>query len=102
MFRRTQQQQPPGDRVARQQQMSGSTGFQAPPQPGQGDSAGKPEQMGEGSYQGSRDYQERTERYLDKADVDADAERAKPRSEQEARDMEAAEREGKSHTRGER
>ncbi|MBA2962624.1 MULTISPECIES: hypothetical protein [Ramlibacter] len=97
MTRRSPQQQPPGDRVAQQQQMSGSTGFQAPRQP----DPGKPQQMGEGSYEGTRDYQERTERYLDKADVKSDAERARPRSEEEAREMEAAEREGRSHSRGE-
>jgi hypothetical protein len=34
--------------------------------------------------------------------VDKDAEAAKPRSESEARELEEAEREGKSHSRGER
>ena len=58
--------------------------------------------MGEGSYEASRDYQQRTEDYLKKADVAADAEAAKPRSEKEARDLEQAEKEGKSHSKGER
>ena len=44
--------------------------------------------MGEGSYEASRDYKQRTEEYMKKADVEADAEAAKPRSEQEARDLE--------------
>jgi hypothetical protein len=60
------------------------------------------EEMGEGSYEGSREYKKRTEDYLKKADVEADAEAAKPRSEQEARDMERAEDEGRSHSKGER
>jgi hypothetical protein len=98
----SQQQQPAGDRVAQQQQMSGSNEFQKQGQPGQQQGApGKPQQMGEGSYEGSRDYKERTERYLKNADVEGDAEKAKPRSEQEAREMEEAEKEGRSHSKGE-
>jgi hypothetical protein len=60
------------------------------------------EEMGEGSYEGSREYKKRTEDYLKKADVEADAEAAKPKSEQEARDIERAEEEGRSHSKGER
>jgi hypothetical protein len=101
MFRRTQQQQPARDRIAVQQQMSGSNDFQAQPQPGQPGADDKPKQMGEGSYEGTREYQKRIQRYLDQADVNADAEKAKPRSEQEARELEQAEKEGKSHSRGE-
>jgi hypothetical protein len=92
-----QQQQGSRDRVAQMQQMAGSSEFQ-PPEP---DKAGKPEQMGEGSYEGTREYKERTERYLEKADVGADAEKAKPRSEAEEREMKEAEDEGRSHSRGE-
>ena len=39
---------------------------------------------------------------MKKADVEADAEAAKPRSEQEARDLKQAEEEGRSHSKGER
>jgi hypothetical protein len=85
--RRTVQQQ-------QQQQQSGSNEFQSKP--------GAQEQMGEGSYEGSRQYKERTEEYLKKNEVEADAEAAKPRSEQEAREMEEAEKEGRSHSKGER
>jgi hypothetical protein len=102
MFRRTQQQQPPRDRIAMRQQMSGSNDFQAQPQPGQAGGDDKPRQVGEGSYQGTRDYEKSVERYLEQADVNADAEQAKPRSEQQARELEQAEKEGKSHSRGER
>lgn len=89
------QQQPPRHSDPQQQQ-AGSSDFQPKP------SAGKQQQMGEGSYEASRDYKERIEEYLKKADVEADAQKAKPRSEQEAREMEKAEQEGKSHSKGER
>lgn len=83
-----QQQQPP------QQQQQG----QAQQHP----STGKPrQQMGEGSYEGTRDYNRRTEQYLQSHDVKSDAEAARPRSEQEAREMKEAEREGRSHSKGE-
>lgn len=93
--RRVLQQQPPRHSDPQQQQ-AGSNEFQPRP------AAGKQQQMGEGSYEGSRDYKERTEDYLKKADVDADAKAAQPRSAEEARDLERAEQEGKSHSRGER
>lgn len=93
-----QQQQGGRDPVARMQQMAGSSEFQPPGKPG-GD--GKPQQIGEGSYEGSREYKERTERYLEKADVEADAEKAKPRSDEEARELKEAEDEGRSHSKGE-
>ena len=57
---------------------------------------------GEGSYTATRDYQKNIKDYLDKADVPADAENAKPRSEAEARELEQAEREGRSHSKGEK
>ena len=57
---------------------------------------------GEGSYSATRDYQKNIKDYLDKADVEKDAENAKPRSESEARELDEAEREGKSHSKGER
>jgi hypothetical protein len=105
MTRRTQQQQPHGDRVAQQQQMAGSNEFQSRPQASAGQpgspSGSQPQQMGEGSYEATRDYDQRVQEYLKKADVQKDAEAARPRSEQEAREMKQAEEEGKSHSRGE-
>jgi hypothetical protein len=90
------QQQPQRDSDPQQQQ-AGSNEFQ--PKPG-----AQQQQMGEGSYEGTRDYNRRTQEYLKKADVEADAQAAKPRSEQEARDLEQAEEEGRSHakSKGER
>jgi hypothetical protein len=60
------------------------------------------QQMGEGSYEATRDYQKNIGEYLKKADVEQDAQAAKPRSEQEARELNEAEQEGKSHSKGER
>jgi hypothetical protein len=90
------QQQPPrpGDP---QQQQSGSNEFQPKPQANHGE-----QQMGEGSYEATRDYEQRIEEYLKKADVEAGAEKAKPRSEEEARELKQAEDEGRSHSKGER
>jgi hypothetical protein len=88
------QQQPEGESDPQQQQ-SGSSDSR--PQAADGK-----QQMGEGSYEGTRDYQKNIGEYLERADVDKDAEAAKPRSEQEAREMTQAEQEGKSHSKGER
>jgi hypothetical protein len=79
-------QQQPARQSDTQQQQSGSNDFQ--PKPG---AQNKQQQMGEDSYEAMK-----------KADVEADAQAAKPRSEQEARDLEEAEKEGKSHSKGER
>ena len=80
-----------------QQQPSGASD----PQPRAGESSGK-QQMGEGSYEATRDYQKNIGEYLKKADVEKDAEAAKPHSQEEAREMNEAEQEGKSHAKGER
>lgn len=86
-------QQQPARESDPEQQRAGATDFQS----------GNPDQVeGEGSYTATRDYQKNIKGYLDKADVKSDAEAAKPRSEAEAREMEEAEREGKSHSKGER
>jgi len=90
---RTLQQQPQRDSDP-QQQRSGDADFQPHGQGGQVE--------GEGSYSATRDYQKNIKEYLDKGDVQADAEASKPRSESEARELEQAEREGKSHSKGER
>ena len=88
-------QQQPQRESDPQQQRAGATDFQSRPE-------GKDQVEGEGSYTATRDYQKNIQDYLEKADVDADAQAAKPRSESEARELEQAEREGKSHSRGER
>jgi hypothetical protein len=90
-------QQQPARESDPQQQRSGTSDFQSG---GQAQDDSKVE--GEGSYTATRDYQKNIKDYLDKADVEKDAEAAKPRSEAEAREIEEAEREGRSHSRGER
>ncbi len=88
------QQQPEGENDPTQQSGHGD-------EPGQPGAQEGDREMGEGSYEATRDYQKDIQEYLMDADVEADAQAAKPRSEQEARDMESAEREGRSHSKGE-
>ena len=89
-------QQQPSHHSDPQQQQGGSSDVQP------GANGDKQQQMGEGSYEGSRDYKERTEEYLKKGSVEQDAAAAKPHSAEEARELEQAEEEGKSHSKGER
>jgi hypothetical protein len=91
------QQQPRRDSDQQQQQQSGSGEFQ----PKAADPK-REQQMGEGSYEATRDYQKNVKDYLKDANVEADAEAAKPRSEQEARELDEAEKEARSHSKGER
>jgi len=63
------------------------------------DKQGKVE--GEGSYSGSKDYNERTKKFVDSGKVDDAARAAKPQSEEEAHQMDKAERIGKQHAKGE-
>lgn len=55
-------------------------------------------QIGEGSYEGTRNYQKSIGKYLEDADVASDARAAQPASEAEAQQLAQAEREGKSHS----
>ena len=81
-----------------QQQQAGGNDGQSQAQ-GTGQKAGQ--EMGEGSYEATRDYQKNIGEYLEKADVEADGEAAKPRSAEEAEEMKKAEQEGLSHSKGE-
>lgn len=90
-------QQPPPRHSDPQQQPSGSNDVQPKPT-----AKNVEQQMGEGSYEATRDYQENIAEYLKKADVEADAKAAKPSSAAQAQELENAEREGKSHSKGER
>ncbi len=56
---------------------------------------------GEGSYSGSKDYNQRTKKFVDSGKVDEAARAAKPKSEQERHEMQKAERMGKQHAKGE-
>ena len=52
---------------------------------------------GEGSYTGAEDYDKRTKKFIDSGKVKQAANDAAPRSEEEARELQEAERVGKKH-----
>ena len=56
---------------------------------------------GEGSYTGTKDYNERTKKFVESGKVEEAANEAKPTSEQEAHEMKKAERLGKERAKGE-
>lgn len=56
---------------------------------------------GEGSYSGSKDYNQRTKKFVDSGKVDQAARDAEPGSEQERHEMQKAERLGKERAKGE-
>ena len=56
---------------------------------------------GEGSYSGTKDYNKRTQKFIDSGKVDEAAREAEPKSEQEKHAMQKAERIGKSHAKEE-
>ena len=56
---------------------------------------------GEGSYSGSKDYNERTRKFVESGKQQQAAGEAQPRSEQEAHEMQKAERLGKQRAKGE-
>jgi len=56
---------------------------------------------GEGSYTGSKDYNERTKKFVESGKVEQAANDAKPESEQEAQEMQKAERIGKQRAKDE-
>lgn len=90
-----QQQQPSRDGSDPEQQRAGGADFQS-------SRASGSQVEGEGSYTATRNYQKDIKDYMDKGRVQSDMEASRPRSESEAREMEEAEREGKSHAKGER
>jgi hypothetical protein len=56
---------------------------------------------GEGSYTGSKDYNERTRKFVDSGKAEQAAREAQPRNEQESHEMQKAERLGKQRGKGE-
>ena len=63
----------------------------------------KPEdkEHGEGNYKASRDYNERTKKFVESGKVDEAAQKARPQNPQESREMSEAERLAKSRSKGE-
>lgn len=56
---------------------------------------------GEGNYKASRDYNERTKRFIDSGKVDEAAQDAAPQNPEEAAEMQDAEEIGRSHAKEE-
>ena len=56
---------------------------------------------GEGSYSGTKDYNERQRKFMESGKVDDAARKAQPKSEGEKNEMQKAERLGKEHVKGE-
>jgi hypothetical protein len=67
----------------------------------QGEQKPQDKEHGEGNYKATRDYNQRTKDFVGSGKVDEAAAKAKPKNEQEAREMENAEEVGKSHAKGE-
>ena len=62
--------------------------------------SGEGQQYGEGNYKATRDYNRGLKEHVEHHDIEKDARDAAPRSEEEAREMEEAEREGRSRAKG--
>ena len=56
---------------------------------------------GEGSYSGTKDYNQRTQKFIDSGKVDDAARKAEPKTEEEKHAMQKAERLGKEHAKEE-
>lgn len=61
----------------------------------------KDKEHGEGNYKATEDYNKRTKDFIDSGKVEEAAEKSKPKSQQEAREMHDAEEAGKAHSKGE-
>ena len=61
--------------------------------------SGWPDMQGEGNRDAAREYNESQREFAQSGQVDQAAREAEPRSEEERREMERAEREGRSHAR---
>ena len=61
--------------------------------------SGWPDMQGEGNRDAAREYNESQREFVQSGQVDEAAREAEPRSEEERREMERAEREGRSHAR---
>jgi hypothetical protein len=61
--------------------------------------SGWPDMQGEGNRDAAREYNESQREFAQSGQVDEAARDAEPRSEEERREMEQAEREGRSHAR---
>jgi hypothetical protein len=62
--------------------------------------SGEGEQYGEGNYKATRDYNRGLKDHVENHDIEKEARDAEPRSEEESRQLEEAEREGRSRAKG--
>ena len=62
--------------------------------------SGEGQQYGEGNYKATRDYNKGLKDHVENHDIEKDARDAAPRSEEEAREMEEAERIGRERAKG--
>ena len=85
------------DAAGKSQPREPKPGQQGQQQQESGGGAGK--QYGEGNYQATRDYNRGVKEHMEKHDIEREARDAAPRSEEEARQMEEAERAGKDKAR---
>jgi hypothetical protein len=61
---------------------------------------GTGQQYGEGNYKATRDYNKGLGEHMKHHDIEREARDAEPKSEEEARQMEEAEREGRKRAKG--
>lgn len=64
-------------------------------------SKGHPRVQGEGDYEAARNYRQDVEEFIDSGKVDEAMHNAAPRNDDEARQMEKAEKAGKARSKGE-
>jgi len=67
---------------------------------GQQQQGGEGQQYGEGNYKATRDYNRGMKDHVEHHDIEKEARAAEPGSEEEAREMEEAERVGRSRAKG--
>jgi hypothetical protein len=63
--------------------------------------SGQGQQYGEGSYSGTKQYNEGLKKHMNQHDIEREALDAAPKSEEEAREMEEAEREARGRSKAE-
>ena len=63
--------------------------------------SGTGQQYGEGSYSGTRQYNDGVKEHMQNHDIEREARDAEPRSDEERREMDEAERKGRERSKGE-
>ncbi|HET6803340.1 MAG TPA: hypothetical protein VFI50_11895 [Casimicrobiaceae bacterium] len=92
---------PQQDRDLQRNKQSDRGGQAGGSEPSEGRQPSQQNVHGEGNYAASRQYNDATREFAQSGRVDEAARNAAPRSDAEAKDMQAAEAEGKRHAKGE-